>query len=435
MLTAAVMTVGLSSVGVAPATAAHGTVDRAASGVTANGLVALGPTPECQETIAFGMCEKEVAAVAVPGVLTTGVLKVRTEGTHQPLKADSTASVAEIVALPGAGPADPAALTANLVTSSCTAAEDGVVGDTVIADIDILGVEPTETELTDPDPNFVVVDNPLLFIVLNEQLNGAGEPFAAGDDQIVVNAIRIVALPGTELEQEIIISQSQCSIHAADAPPPAGNGYLEICKKADNSAGRVTGKFRFRFAGRGVTVPVGQCSGPIRVPAGPLLVREVKKDGVRMSGCATRPTHRLMRCSPAQREAVVRIVEGGVRNETVLTVTNRRIVLGDNTGAIKVCKIAGNGVQVGTRFRFAVGSKDRTVPAGPASQGGYCKVVRGFARGSTVKVTERPRAGTHVSQLTVRPVDRRVSINKGNRTATVRVGKGFTVVSFTNARN
>lgn len=72
------------------------------------------------------------------------------------------------------------------------------------------------------------------------------------------------------------------------------------------------------------------------------------------------------------------------------------------------------------------------MPAGPASQGGYCKFVYGFAQGTNVTVTEGARAGTHVSAITVEPLARKVSSNTTNRTATVKVGSGTTVVSFTN---
>ncbi len=276
VLAVTALTAGVGILGTAqPALANHGTVDTKAFGVDTNGLVNTAPTPLCPLVFGERFCEKEVAGVDVPGVLTTGVLKVRAEGTHDPLKADSEATVAEVVALPGT--AGSPALTANLVTSRCTADEMGLVGDTVIADIDILGVEPTETELTDPPPNFEVVDIPgVLFIILNEQI------ISPNGEKITVNAIRIVVAEGTDQEQEIIISQSVCSFHPADAPPPAGTGFLEICKRADNGNGAVTGRFRFRFDGRGVTVPVGSCSGPIEVPAGRLTVREVQKDGVRM---------------------------------------------------------------------------------------------------------------------------------------------------------
>jgi uncharacterized repeat protein (TIGR01451 family) len=218
------------------------------------------------------------------------------------------------------------------------------------------------------------------------------------------------------------------------AAAPAPTGVLEICKKADNSNGTVSGSYTFTFANRSVTVPVGYCSGPLTLPTGNLTVTEVAKSGIRISACATRPVDRLAKCDPGNSLAVVKIVAGGVSNETLLTITNR-VASSTDTGAIKVCKIAGAGITVGSTFAFNVGGKAISVPAGPASQGGYCKIVYGFTRGTNVIVTEAAKSGVHVSAITVAPADRKVSASTTNRTVTVKVGSGFTVVSFTNAAN
>lgn len=208
-------------------------------------------------------------------------------------------------------------------------------------------------------------------------------------------------------------------------------GYLEICKKADNSNGRVSGSYDFAVAGRTVTVPVGTCTGPLKVPAGEVTVTEAAKTGVRMNACATWPTVSLLNCSPADRTAVVRVRQGGVAEEVMLTVTNRLRGTSD-TGAIKVCKVAGAGVRVGTGFTFAVGGRTVTVPAGPADQGGYCKLVYGFTRGTSVPVTEAATAGTHVARILVQPTDRRISGSTDRRTVSVRITPGITVTTFTN---
>ena len=219
-------------------------------------------------------------------------------------------------------------------------------------------------------------------------------------------------------------------------PAPAPTGVLEICKRADNSNGPVTGNFTFTVAGRSVTVPVGTCTGPLTVPAGNVTVREAAKTGFRMSACSTRPITRLALCDPANSVAVVRVIAGGVSNETILYVSNRvRFVSDTSKGAIKVCKVAGSGVTVGTNFTFTVGGKTVSVPAGPASQGGYCKILHGFVRGTNVAVTEMARSGVHVSAITVLPATRKVSTSTINRRAVVKVGSGTTVVSFTNAAN
>ena len=155
------------------------------------------------------------------------------------------------------------------------------------------------------------------------------------------------------------------------------------------------------------------------------------KTGIRISACSTRPIDRLVKCDPANSLAIVRIVAGGVGNETTLFVTNRAVST-TQTGTIKVCKVAGPGVAVGTNFDFAVGSKNVTVPAGPADQGGYCKLVSGFTQGANVTITEAARSGVRVTAITVQPASREVSSDLATRTSTVTVGSGTTVVSFTN---
>ncbi len=250
-----------------------------------------------------------------------------------------------------------------------------------------------------------------------------------------------VTLAPTPCRYAAIASPSASANHAgipapttAAAPPPAATGVLEICKKADNSNGTVSGSYTFTFANRSVTVPVGYCSGPLTLPTGNLTVTEVAKSGIRISACSTRPIDRLVKCDPGNSLAVVKIVAGGVSNETLLTITNR-VASSTDTGAIKVCKIAGAGITVGSTFAFNVGGKAISVPAGPASQGGYCKIVYGFTRGTNVIVTEAAKSGLHVAAITVAPADRKVSVSTVNHTATVKVGSGFTVVSFTNAAN
>lgn len=427
VLAALTMTAATVAVTSGPATAAHGVVDRAAFAVSASGLVEVGPLASCAETTQFGECEREVAGLDQADLgLTTGILQVRTTGTHQPLKADSEATVTDAALAPDGTDV----FSAQLIKSTCTADENGLTGGTVLAEADFFGQEPPEPfDAAEPPANTVAVDTPLLRVVLNEQITS--------DDgqQINVNAVHVTVLnPDTgDVEQDIILASAQCSLRAAAAPAPAF-GYLEICKRADNSQGRVTGRFTFRFAGRSVRVPVGACSGPIRVPAGRLVVREVREPGIWMSACRTSPVMRLRACNSRERKAVVRIVRGDVRNETVLTVTNRRINPAPNTSPIKVCKIAGQGVQIGTRFAFTVGGRRISVPAGPASQGGYCKIVRGFEIGSRVRITEAARAGIRVARIAVQPADRKIATNKARRTALVRTARGFTVVSFTNVR-
>ncbi len=214
------------------------------------------------------------------------------------------------------------------------------------------------------------------------------------------------------------------------APPP---GILEICNEADNSHGNVTGNFTYHFKGRTVVVPAGGCTGPLTVNAREVTVTQSPRTGIRMTDCDTIPAFRLQSCQPENLKAITKIAPGGVEKETILTFTN--VVDDNNRASIKVCKIAGNGVSVGTPFNFTVGNRAVTITAGPANQGGYCKLLKDFPVGSNVTVTEAAKAGTHVSSIVVQPSDRKVSSNLANRTATVKTSRNTTIVNFTNAAN
>lgn len=104
-------------------------------------------------------------------------------------------------------------------------------------------------------------------------------------------------------------------------------------------------------------------------------------------------------------------------------------------GQLKVCKVAGPGVEVGTPFTFTAGSAPSfTVPAGPAP-GGYCVVGPAFPQGSTVTVSETVPAGVKVSDITVAPDPRLVSTpNLAGGSVDVAIGSGVTEVTFTDAR-
>ncbi|MEY2419172.1 MAG: hypothetical protein QOG90_1852 [Actinomycetota bacterium] len=213
----------------------------------------------------------------------------------------------------------------------------------------------------------------------------------------------------------------------------SATGVLEICSAADNANGAVTGDFTYSFDNQTVVVPVGTCTGPMTVPTGRTVVTQTRRPGYGISRCGTIPQDRLLSCQPTNSRAVVRVAPGGVNRQTILTITNRADGAGNNA-TIKICKIAGNGVPVGTNYNFTVGGRAVTVPAGPASQGGSCKILGGFERGKNVTITEQAASGTHVSAITVQPSDRQVSSSTANRTATVRPGSTETVVTFTNAQ-
>ena len=80
------------------------------------------------------------------------------------------------------------------------------------------------------------------------------------------------------------------------------------------------------------------------------------------------------------RTAVVTIVPGDVSTETIVLFRNKNVVTGE-IGYLKICKIAGTGVTIGTPFMFHVDSQAYIVPAG------YCILDGTFLVGTEVHCT------------------------------------------------
>jgi hypothetical protein len=106
-------------------------------------------------------------------------------------------------------------------------------------------------------------------------------------------------------------------------------------------------------------------------------------------------------------------------------------------GILKVCKVAGTGITVGTPFNFSLSTSVShgvlTAPAGPAP-GGTCMVGPGYPVGTQVSVTEIIPAGDTVSSITVAPPSQLVSTNLAGGGVTVTMGSGVTEVTYTDKR-
>lgn len=130
----------------------------------------------------------------------------------------------------------------------------------------------------------------------------------------------------------------------------------------------------------------------------------------------------------------------------VVTVTFKNVktlVSGGDTGTVltpsgatvKLCKVAGPNVAVGTPYTFTVdGGSPVTVPAGPAP-GGYCAVVpEVFGVDDQLTVHENPVSGTHVTGAVVSPASQLVSTDLAAGDVVFRTNTGVTEVTFTNAK-
>ena len=112
----------------------------------------------------------------------------------------------------------------------------------------------------------------------------------------------------------------------------------------------------------------------------------------------------------------------------------------DNGGILKICKVAGEGVDIDTGFTFGTAipgtpGSTTTVPAGPGP-GGYCKVAGSYAVGSTVSVGETGPAGYTVTGIDVKPPSALSGApDYTNGQVKVVTGPGVTEVTFTNERH
>lgn len=106
-------------------------------------------------------------------------------------------------------------------------------------------------------------------------------------------------------------------------------------------------------------------------------------------------------------------------------------------GRMKVCNIAGPGVEVTTPFTFDIivdGAIVSTVNvlAGPAFQNGFCNYLKGtFNVGTTVTVTERATDDVVVSHI--KSSTGEVNANLETRTGTITIVSGASEIEFTNA--
>jgi hypothetical protein len=202
-------------------------------------------------------------------------------------------------------------------------------------------------------------------------------------------------------------------------------GFVEICKVADSPS--VTGVFHFTVGGTTVDVPVGACSPVISVAPGMVSVTEAERPGIAVSGIQTYPATRLVSSDLPAGTAQVQVVAGDESTQTTVTFNNRA-----ELAILKICKVAGPGVAVGTDVSFTAGTLPVVVPAGPPP-GGTCVVVGWFPVATNVAVTESIPEGTEVSAITVAPAGRMVgSPNLAGGSVVVRIGSGVVEATFTN---
>lgn len=222
-----------------------------------------------------------------------------------------------------------------------------------------------------------------------------------------------VNLPAGTLADETVV-------HFTNEVAP--NGYIEICKDKP-SGDALTGSFNFTINGStGPTVAVGSCSAAVPEPAGNYTVAEVAAPGSSLVGIAGTPSSSVSNVNLANRSATVAVTSGAI---SLVTFTNQTA-----TGTLKVCKIAGTGVQNGDLFSFSVdGGSSFQVAAGS------CSSPMTVGAGNHT-VSEAAANGYEVSAISTTPDGYLVSSSLTNRTATVNVPANTVVdANFTNQRS
>jgi hypothetical protein len=225
-------------------------------------------------------------------------------------------------------------------------------------------------------------------------------------------------------------------------------GYIEVCKQAAVGTG-LTGSFQFTVTGAmgfttSVTVPVGSCSDPIEVPAGSVNIAE-NAAATYVTGitAVNEGGNALLASSLSAATSTVAVV--GVAPNDADTSQQTLVTYTDSPSILKICKVAGSADLLGDLFQFTAAtsstSQSLSIPAGSASNGGYCQIVPGiYTAGTTVNISEANTPGTDASNIVVAPASREVpgSASFGTadgvtRSVSVVLGSGETDVTYTNS--
>ncbi|MGB7070713.1 MAG: ice-binding family protein, partial [Pyrinomonadaceae bacterium] len=322
----------------------------------------------------------------------------------------------------------------------------------------------------------VVPAGPAVITELNDGVTIHGDPWS-GNFQLL-NVEKITAHPESSLGL-VNLSTRTANVNIVEGPIAqqltlrftnifAITGFVELCKLPALNFDRenetvtpdpdVQGFWTYNVEGvysvnqlnpnvktlQTFTVPVNQCGGPIAVtihnptPSGDPLestvrVSELGRVGFYLESVETVIPDRevgtevlgrrvnasgAVVANPDGGYVTVRVIEGAEEDETRINFFNRT-----NPGLVKVCKIAGPGIPVNTRFRFEVRGRGPTtavlppfgpvgpvvreviVRAGEPADGGNCVIVPGFGAGIDNSEFQTFVIGTHVLVTEVETLD------------------------------
>jgi hypothetical protein len=211
---------GLALAAATPAWAS-GTVSGSAFAVSVNANVAginvtAGPTPTVTLPPTGGNLSQSVVSICAGtgcSVLSAGILNAATQGTTTAAPSSaSSASAATVNVLAGV-------LTADAISSNCTADSSGVSGSASLVNAKLSGVAIA----ANPGPNTTLTVAGLATVILNEQTTSS----SGGTNSITVNAVHVKLNLGLATG-DIIISQSHCDANAGTVVPVGTIGVLGL---------------------------------------------------------------------------------------------------------------------------------------------------------------------------------------------------------------
>jgi hypothetical protein len=217
-------------------------------------------------------------------------------------------------------------------------------------------------------------------------------------------------------------------------------GVVEVCKSAVTGSG-LTGTYTFSITGAdGFSastgpVPIGACSTAITVPAGSVTVQEgpLPVDVTAISA-TSQGSNVLTSSSLATGSAVVGVQAGDATKQSLVNFT-------DDVTTLKLCKAWDGPATTTGPYPFTFGVTGVAGPAGPTAglslaagtvSTPNCVIVGQYRAGTQVAVTEGVVPGTKVESIAVNPTGNAVpgSLSTTNRTVTVSMGAGETVVTY-----
>jgi hypothetical protein len=213
----------MATAAASPAFAAN-TVSGSAFGESVNVTVAginvsSGPLPTVALPATGGSQTNSLASICVTGVtpcdvLSAGILNVSTSGNTAGPSSTSSASVATVNAFNSL-------VTADAISSTCTANANGVSGSSSLVNAKVGGISVS----ANPAPNTTLLNvNGIAKVVLNEQTSSTG----SGANSITVNAVHIYLNAGPVASGDIIISQSHCDVAGGNVVPVGTIGVLGL---------------------------------------------------------------------------------------------------------------------------------------------------------------------------------------------------------------